>query len=267
VAVADSLTKAERESEKFEKLAQGAGGRSLVFDAMQVLTGLPVMLDSLRHGTAALVALERSMWAQATGQRPESMPFPVGERAPAITADYWFPGEVGGISRPTRGHVALIFILDHALCLYRGLPGDVTENCAARLAALRRLSERFPALEITIVSRTHGSFLHAPPMAPGEEAELIRRWLEPFRVRGATIAVSSTPFWNLPHPDARRIDKDTPNLTSYSFRKSSNPTNTAFLIDQDGIIVSALGVNESDLTQFIDVLMHRQQGGPEHVTK
>jgi hypothetical protein len=268
VAVADSLTTAERESEKFETLEGGTSGKALVFAATRVLTGLSVMLDSLRHGTAAFAALERSMWAVATGNRPESLPFPVGERAPTITADYWFPREAAGTPHPAPGRVSIFQFLDHDSCFSSTWWGHVRDNCTTRLATLRRLSERFPALEIILVSHTHGAFLYVKPPAPAEEAEAIRHWLEPFRVRGATIAVSSTPFWNLPRPDARRIDKDTPNLTSYNFVHNEmwKPTSSLFLIDQDGTLV-ATNLVESYLTQYIDVLMHRQQGGPEHATK
>jgi hypothetical protein len=207
------------------------------------------------------------MWAQGTGERPEAMPFPVGARAPTITADRWFPTEAAATPHPVPGRVSIVQFFDHDSCLGWNPWGDVGQICTARLAALRRLSERFPALEIIIATRTHGSFLYAPPPAPAEEAELIRRWLEAHRIRGAVIAVSSTPFWNLPQPDARRIDKDTPNVTSYSFGKSWRATGSGFLIDQDGIIVVAPAPVESELAQFIDVLMHRQQGGAEHAAK
>jgi hypothetical protein len=259
VALSDSLTKAERESEKFEKLGHGSGGKLLVFGAMNVLTGLPTMLDSLRHSTASLVALERSMWARVTGERPEALPSPVGERAPAITADYWYPAEAASTPRPRPGHVSLLILFDHDACLKWNSAGDTKDTCPMALASLRRLSERFPTLDITIVSGTHGSFLYAPPPTPTDEADMIRKWLETSRIRGAAIAVSSTPFWNLPRPDARRIDRDTPNATNYAFRTSTKWTYGSFLIDQDGVIVAAHGFFEPDVGKLIDVLMHRQQ--------
>ena len=267
VAVADSLTKAERESEKFETMGgNGGSGKMVVYGAMLTLTGVPTMLDSLRHGTASLVALERSMWARTTGERPDALPVPVGERASTITADHWFPAEAASTPRPRPGHVSLLFFLDRSSCLWSN-SGDTKEMCGAPLSYLRRLSEQFPALDVTVVTRTRGSFLYAPPPSPAEEAEMIRRWLEPYRIPRLTVAVTSTPFWNLPRPDGRRIDKDTPNLTNYSFGKGWKPSNGSYLIDQDGIVVSAPSFYQPELSLLIDVLMHRQTGGGEHAAK
>ncbi len=266
LATADSLTTAERESEKFEKLDDGQSGKTVVFDAMYELTGVAVMVDSLRHSTAALVGLEQGLWAQVTGERPEALPFPIGEHAPELTAEYWFPSQASSSPRPAPGHVSLIVFLDHVGCLRVTPSGDVNESCAGVLSTLHRLSERFPALEITVATKTHGSYLYVQPPTPAVEADLVRQWLQSYRVRGAVIAVSSTPFWNLPAPDARRIDKDTPNMTSYSFSKSWDPAG-AFLVDQDGIIVSALGFNEQDISRFTDVLLQRAGSASDRAAK
>ncbi|MBX6332537.1 MAG: hypothetical protein IRY91_11880 [Gemmatimonadaceae bacterium] len=263
VAIADSLTTAERQSEEYERLAHGAGGDRIIYAALDLLIGDRVRLDSLRHSTASLVALERSLWAHATGERPEALQIPTGERAPTITADYWFPREAGSAPRPTPGRVALIIFLDHTDCAILDPSGEARSGplCAAWLAKTRRLEERFPTLEITIVSRTHGTFLYEPPPAPPEEAELARQMLESYRVPNAAIAVTTTPFWRLPEPDRRRIDNDLPNRTAYSFDKSWRVGNgSAFLVDQNGLIVTAWRFDESDLVQLIDVLMQRARG-------
>jgi hypothetical protein len=267
VAVADSLTKAERESDKFETLGGTGGGKRILFSAARVLTGFPVILDSLRRGTPALAALERSMWAAVTRERPDAFPVPVGKQAPAITAEYWIPAEAARTPHPTPGRVTLVQFLDHDGCLGYTRSGDVGGICAMRLSALRRLGERYPALEITIVSRTRGFFLYAPPPSPAEEVEHIREWFAPYRIPRVTVAVASTPFWNLPRPDARRIDKDVPVFQRYRFAKTWKPEGQAFLVDQDGLVVSALGFNESQLGQFIEVLLHRQQEGDGHAAK
>ncbi|MBX6331389.1 MAG: hypothetical protein IRY91_06060 [Gemmatimonadaceae bacterium] len=260
LAVADSLTTAERESEAFDKLAHGLGGRMVVFDAMQLMLGQRMLLDSLRSGTGALRALMRNTWAQVTGERPEAMPFPIGEHAPAVTADYWIPREASGTPHPAPGRVSIVMFLDHHGCLHSSLWGETSDQCPPVLTALRRLSDRFPEVQVTIVTQTHGSFVYAPPPSPTEEVELIRKWLEPYAIHGLEIAVSATPFWNLPQPDGRRIDKRTPNQISYSFGKSWRPEG-AFLVDQDGLIVSAVGLNESLIASYIEVLLQRQTAG------
>jgi hypothetical protein len=266
VAVADSLTPAERESEKFETMRGEGGGRALVFVAMQQLMGLPVMLDSLRHSTAALISLERNMWAQLMRERPEALPLPIGERAPTIMADYWIPSTAGSTSRPTPGHVNYLIMLDNVICVRTTPLGDVGDACGYQFGLLRRLSERFAALDITLVTRTHGSFVYAPPPSPAEEVDMTRQWLTPYHIPRLTVAVTSTPFWNLARPDGRRIDKPTQNYTNYTFGKSSPSFINAYLIDQDGTIV-ALGYDESALAQYIEVLLQRGTGGGEHVAK
>ncbi|MBX6333368.1 MAG: hypothetical protein IRY91_16090 [Gemmatimonadaceae bacterium] len=262
VAAADSLTPTERESEKYEKMNDGSGGDLLVFNAVQVLAGRATILDSLRHGTAALSALMRSMWASRTGERPEALPVPIGERAPAITADYWLPREASGAPHPAPGRVTLVEFLDHDYCVTADANGNVSDRCGQTLAKARRLSERFPALEVVIVTQTHGSFLYVAPPSPAEEAELARRWLDTYRIPRAVLAMTSSQFWKLPPPDARRIDKTMQNRTRYVFvNNAGGPPSNEFLIDQDGLIVSAFGRSETDLAQLIEVLLQRQPGG------
>ncbi len=263
VAVADSLTPTERESEAWEKDNRG---KMMVFGAMQELMGESMMLDSLRHGTAALAALERHTWAQVTGERPEALPLPIGKRAPTITADYWFPHEAAATPRPAPGHIALVVLMNHAGCIGVGASGAVWDQCTSLIYALRRVSARFPQLQITIVDRTAGSFVYLPPPTPADEAELARQWLDAYRIPGAVLAVTNTPHWNLPAPDGRRIDKDTPNQIAYSFGKSSQPSGW-FLVDQDGLIVSAISSDEDRIGKFIEVLMQRQTAGGNRAAK
>jgi hypothetical protein len=259
VSIADSLTQAERESEAFEQLNNGGGGRMVVYEAVNVLTGLPTILASLRESTAAFVALERGAWAKLSGERPEAIPDPVGQHAPALTADFWFPSEAAHAPRPTPGHVALVVFLNPNECDPTDATGDAPQGCASELADLRRLSERFPALEITILVATSGNFMYVQPPPPAEEADLIRQWLESYRVKGAVLGVTSTPFWRLPTPDERRMNHDVPNVTNYSFGKTWRPANgSRVLIDEDGLVINAW--YPAAMAQYIDVLLHRHGG-------
>lgn len=268
VAAADSLTKADRESDKFTTMGESTGGNLVVFGAVQVLVGVQTMLDSLRHSTAAMVNMERNMWARFMNERPEALPLPIGEKAATIAAEYWFPREAGGAPHPAPGRVSVIAFADQADCVrHDENTGEVVDICGFLLSQVRRLSERFPALDVTIVSATRGSFAYAPPPSPAEEATLIQHWIEAYRIPRAAIAVSSTPFWNLPSPDGRRINKPTPNLTAYSFHKSWDPVRIGrYLVDQDGIIVDVL-FNQEAVPQFIDVLLQRQKQGGDRAAK
>jgi hypothetical protein len=158
--------------------------------------------------------------------------------------------------------VSLVLFLDEASCTDGGASWNAnqTGGCALHLAQLRRVLGRFPALEITVVMPTHGHFLYAQPMPPADEAQLLHQWLDTYQLAGAALGVTST-FWRLPAPDRRRINKDLPNAIAYGFNKKWGAANGGmYLIDQDGLIVDVLRFEEPELIQYIDVLLHRQQG-------
>ena len=256
IAVADSLTREERESETFQRMEDDAGGRYVVYEAVSVLAGSGAILDSLRKSTAALVALERATWTNATGERPEALPIPLGKQAPPITADFWFPGDAARTPRPTRGHVSLVLFIDAAECMQNGTTEDAARGCAAPLVNARRLVERSPEVELTIVAQTHGFFMYLQPMSPADEAELIRQWLDTYHIPRMAIAVTSTPSWRLPAPDSRRVNKPTANDINYAFDKTWKTGNQSlFLFDQQGILVNAWHYQE--MADYIDVLLHR----------
>lgn len=264
VGVADSLTLAERQSDAFERLVPGYGGQLYVYDALDELTGLKTRLDSLRHSTMAYAALEHANWARATGERPDALQMPIGAKAPPLTADYWYPAGAGSAPRPAPGHPALILFLEHTDCIMSPSTSFAGPHpaCVMNMAEVRRIAERFPALEIDIVMSTHGQFMYLPPTAPADEAVLIRDWVAAHHVSRAILGVTNTQFWRLPEPDARRIDKEIPNTTHYSFGKTQGlGTGSMFLVDSDGIIADAWRMEEDELGKFIEVLLDRQHKG------
>jgi hypothetical protein len=263
VAAADSLTRDERESDEFEEIANGSGGEAVVFDALNLLAGDDVFLDSLRQSTAAYAALKRANWMRATKGRFEALDYPIGAKAPTLTADFWFPAEAANSPRPAPGEISLIVFLPYQCMRYGS--SEATSSfggCASLFAQLHRLTERFPKLSVTIAAQTKGHFYYEEPPSPAEEAEWIRRWMEGFDVPGA-IAVSTSPFWRLPSPDDRRIDQfdEAPNVKNYAFKGIWKPmSGLKVLVDRDGRIITATG-SVSLYAQFIDVLMQRESGG------
>jgi hypothetical protein len=122
-----------------------------------------------------------------------------------------------------------------------------------------------------LVLGTRGNFLHVPPPSAAEEAELYHNWIDPYHITGAVLSATARPFWNLPEPDGRRVDKPDPNSVAYSFGKSWNSAQGSgaggrYLVDQDGLIVDVF-FNETATIQFIDALMHRQKAGGDRAEK
>jgi hypothetical protein len=218
----------------------------------------------------------RMVWAKSMGARPEAMPTPLGEKAPPITADYWFPRDsfAAAGARPTRpvpGRVNLVVFLDHVFCM-EGVNTSLDDDkhsdaCWGTASGLRRLAQRFPALAITLVGGTHGYFLDVTPATPAEEADLTARWGVAHRFPGV-LAVTATQYSHVDSPDDRRIDKPDSNTIRYQFGKSQRTPGMAYLVDQDGLLVDVIGwgwnLEGPDgplLMQKIDILMNRQGGG------
>lgn len=214
------------------------------------------LLDSLRHGTRGFVALKRAMWAKASGERGDALTSPIGSSAPPVEGTFWFGRTDTSTPRPTRGKVALVTFLDYEC------RSTSNGKCWPAYAALHRLAQRFPELEVTIVARTHGYFSKMAPPTPEQEAAALRDWWQGFHHLPGALAVTATQFWRLAEPDRRRIDRPTPNETHYSFGRSWEiKPGMTFLVDRDGIIVDAveLGVPETE-PQFgreVEVLMER----------
>jgi hypothetical protein len=203
-------------------------------------------LDSLRHSTAAYVAFQRAAWAHASGELPEALGFPIGERAPVIAGDFWFHRDDSSATRPSKGKVSLVVFLD-TKC-------HMAPDCWGPYASMHRLAQRFPALDITVAVRTHGYFSQMAPPTPAGEAEVMREWWQEFHQVPGALAVTNTDFWRLDPPDRRRIDRATPNETHYSFGRTwQTIPGMAFLVDKGGTIVGVGMLGMHDVVAVPDV--------------
>ena len=164
-----------------------------------------------------------------------------------------------GMEETTQGRV---FLTVHVPSPQLVITGAV--HISQTLAPLGQMLD----YDVTIVDQTHGAFAYVLPQTPAEEAELTRQWIEGYQIPHATIAVEVTPFWKLPSPDGRRIERPSPNFTAYGFGKSWTPqrSEARYLIDQDGIIVDVL-FNYQAEPQIIEALLERQRQGGAHATK
>ena len=250
VAMAKTLTDAERRTTSFNWL-----GKHMVYGAL-ILLDHRALLDSLRRSTAGYVAAKRASWARASGERPDALRFPIGEQAPALAGDFWFQRGDSAGGRPTKGVTSLVVFLEQAC-------PNTSRGCQTTYAALRRLAERFPELQITLVSQTQGYFQGLPPLTPSEEADALRRWWLEFHRLPVALVVATREFWRLPDPDRRRINRDVPNTTNYSFGRSWVAGNeSVFLVDPSGTIVEVGSLiapsNEPHFAELIEILRRRQ---------
>lgn len=268
------------------------------------------LLDSLRKSTASYFAFLRNYEPEDVAKTAAGKDTAFGGldlisfggvRAVPIRADVW-AGRAGLTEpRPTPGRISLVVFFDAQACSGHGEPLptpmprehpwqgrvvtdwlDLHTNCAATLVPLRRVTERFRALEITVIARTYGYFQYLRSTTPVQEAELTRQLLASYGIPAAVAMVTEKKTW-LPAPDGRRVDQTfvDSNWVYYS-RKwreypgsmigkklessigDSGPSGYAFLVDKEGnIVVSgdirtgiSFGlVGVDDLADYIQALL------------
>ncbi len=277
--IPNALSPAEKADPKY--LRGGLPGATM--GALDILFR-EAYLDSLRRGSAGFLALKRANWENAAGRANLPLPGLIGRRAPTISADFWFSpmegragetaGSVGSAEplapppvRPTPGKVSLVIFLGPGCRKEVPRAGgkgrfiSSSWNCAETYAMMRRMAKQFPALEMTIVAQTAGFLGQAPPVAPNEEAKLMREWWLGFHQLPATVAVSRTEYFNLPAPDSRRIDHVTQTEIDYGFDKGVGPgVRAAFLVDEHGMVLLAGPFGRYDEDQWremLDAIMNR----------
>lgn len=196
------------------------------------------LIDSLRRGTPQWVAARRAVWTRLISAEQAEMAVQDFKLEPVspIKADFWFRHGTGEDTvRPTPGKVGLVYGVDNIWCVGladspEGRLSGERDDCWDSFAALRRLAQRFPELQVTIVVRTHRAMGYSAYPDSTQEAELIRRWLhEGQRLPGA-LAVVVTPFSRLPDPDRRLLNVP---MSPGSGQQASG------LIDRVGLAVSA----------------------------
>ena len=246
LAMVSELTAAERRT----KWIQLIGGVDL---GLRMLNK-SALLDSLRHSTAAYAGLYQALWDKAIGNGTGLARRPIGETVPTIEADFWYRRSDSTVVRPVKGKANLVVFLGT-----QGRAGGSTHSDATKAARLHRLAQRFPDVEATLVAQTNGYFGDTVPPPPAMEAALwARTWFDVRQLTGA-LAVTNTPFWRLPDPDRRRINRDVPNVVRYNFGRSlSVADGTMFLVDADGKIVDIASVNERQVSPLIEILLNRR---------
>lgn len=168
---------------------------------------------------------------------------------------------------PVRGHVNLIYTLPsycHAEGRFRVIDfvkgrSISARDCAPVYSMLRRLKQRVPELEITILSGTYGTAGQLGPLQPKEEADTLAKfWLGWHRIP-ARLVVEEIPFFMVPEPDSRRVDLPTP-YAALLQREATFPL--IILTDQDGVQIGLLGrykdqFEAEDNIRLVETLVRR----------
>ncbi len=247
--------------------------RYMNFGAASFLTRAALM-DSLRRGPEAYVALARANWKKVAESSMFPIPMMIGEKALPLTADFWVSSSTAPVTttsdhpRPSPGKIALVVFLREG-CNARtpifsgGLDrATFVDSCWGTYTSLRRLAQRFPSLEITLVSRTMGYIGNTGPMSPQDEALVLQKWWLGFHKLSVTLAITNTQFFRLEGVDRRRIDQPVANDVNYLFGQGQGGNEVgsqmSYLIDTNGMVIYSGGLaQEWIFTQMLDVIMQR----------
>lgn len=234
------------------------------------------IMDSLAVSTEAYRQLRAAQAAEYVDLSLLQMGIPAGIEAPGIIADHWYqynneqPGsytKIDSFTSPVADSVNVIVFL-HPGCHEAGIssttgranPGD--GSCWIGYAALKRISQDYPDVKLTIVTNTHGSLGRGAPLSPAEEADTLAAYFLGFHRLPATLAVVDRPNFRLPGLDRRRIDTETENEVNYQigFSSSIATFGNAIIIDRDGKVVEiAMPVHirkaELHIRQFIEAVL------------
>ncbi len=223
------------------------------------------LMDSLRQSTVAFRTLLEARWKEAGRSSPD---LTIGEPAPIITGDFWYPASASQQVYPRRGKVTAVYFVSQTLI---NSSRDDQEQ-----AVIRRLSLQHPELELVFVAGTKGYFGPIEPPDTMKESRYIDTLYRTFHNFPAVLSVTNAPFVRIPAPDRRRVYQFTENVLRYKEVTSKTDPRVdvrgrLYIIDPEGLVVNVGGVGldyERWLNEIVGVLMARsthtsEQGGAD----
>lgn len=196
-------------------------------------------LDSLRVSTDAFRRYREHHWGRLS---PNPLPEIIAKVVPEIEGDYWFRSppvtsmDAGGHTFPVPGKVNVIAFFEGGChresekAVAAGRERETRVNCRSLLAATRRIKERYPDVQIVIVSKTYGSVGASPPLEPADEARTLAEYFLAFNRLDAVLAVTETPHFKISKIDGRRIDQPTANDMNYNIEGHPLSRHATFLL-------------------------------------
>ncbi len=251
----------------------------------------PEILQKLTESTTGYSEYLKDLWKKIG--HGEELILPIDSAAPTLLGNWMFAPKVEGdgkltaqklsdnsLVRPAKGKVNLITFIEggcHNSSPRATGPGalerqnaqiegqfDPGNICARTVAAINRIKHTHPDLEVTVVTKTFGSFGNVLSTSPEDEAEVLAKYYIENYGMNAHVVVAETEHFRLPGLDQRRIDIATENEDNYHIagRRNAGHVNVV-LVDQDGKIfysgIIVLGDEENVARNLVGAALRRSQ--------
>lgn len=250
----------------------------------------PAILEKLAESTAKYSEYLNELWKKIGNLKPSVSP--IDSVAPGIVANWWYAPKSAGdnlfsasrlteesMRRPVPGKINLIAFVEsgcHDLSIRSNGSPVVRQNgeiqgdransniCARTIAGINRLKEVYPDMEVTVVSKTFGSFGNVLAGPPEHEAEVFAKYLIEHKKVKAHVAVVETENFRLGGLDNRRIDLPSENEDNYFIANTVNSGHlNVLLVDPEGKIfysgLIALEDQENIARNLIGAVKKRMQ--------
>lgn len=140
--------------------------------------------------------------------------------------------------------------------------------CFETISQLRRIKEKFPEVDLTIITRTYGTVGRSAPLTPEQEADTLAKYFLGFLKVPGRLLIENTPWIKLPgNPlDLRRVDLPTPNqdslqgfsgVSAQHLRVHVLDADGKMFFDSEGFFLRALGP-ELRLEEEIAAVLRRK---------
>ncbi len=222
--------------------------------------------DSLLVSTEALRKLRVNTWRTFVDENAKDNEVFEGLKVPTIDGNWYYANDyrisdgkvmlsdrfnsIPKPQRPVPGKVNAVAFLQggchsraHGFAKEKRNNGRALRNCWPEIAALKRLKNKFPELEITIVTKTYGDYANATPLTPKDEADTLASYFLGFYQIPGVHIVAEGEFVRIPGMDQRRVDTKVPYEYGYEIDGLNFAQDAVvLLIDETGRIFHADGI-------------------------
>ncbi len=138
---------------------------------------------------------------------------------------------------------------------------NATMNCWPGISSLRRFKERYPDVEITVVTKTYGLYANGAPLTSAAEADTLASLFLGFHQIPGVQVVAEGDFMRIPGLDNRRIDVGVDYEHEYEKEGLALATPGLFLfVDEVGKVFHAdgiVGIEEVKARRKVEAVLKR----------